>query len=73
MVSHEPGVMTNGVIDLLFKREQGWSVRDYKTDVSLDATKYEGQLEAYRKALEKMNCKVADTALVHLRSSDVIR
>jgi ATP-dependent helicase/nuclease subunit A len=71
MVSHDPGVMTNGVIDLLFKGEHGWSVRDYKTDVSLDATNYDGQLGAYRKALEKMNCKVADTALVHVRDQDV--
>jgi ATP-dependent exoDNAse (exonuclease V) beta subunit len=73
MVRHEPGALTNGVIDLLFNSEKGWRVRDYKTDVSLDATAYEGQLGAYKKALEKMNCKVADAALVHVRSEDVVR
>jgi ATP-dependent helicase/nuclease subunit A len=68
MVRHEPGVLTNGVIDLLFDSDEGWRIRDYKTDVSLDATAYEGQLATYRKALEKTNCKVADAALVHVRS-----
>jgi ATP-dependent helicase/nuclease subunit A len=73
MVRYEGDALTNGVIDLLFNSDKGWRVRDYKTDVALDATAYEGQLGAYRKALQKMSCKVADAALVHVRSEDVVR
>ena len=36
------GELTVGVIDLLFKSQKGWEVRDYKTDVSLDVHAYEG-------------------------------
>ena len=67
MVMHDPRTLTNGVVDLLFKSEEGWRIRDYKTDLSLNEQAYEGQLQAYRAALGKMQCQVIDAALVHVR------
>jgi ATP-dependent exoDNAse (exonuclease V) beta subunit len=67
MVMHDPRTLTNGVVDLLFKSEEGWRIRDYKTDLSLNEQAYEGQLQAYRAALEKLQCQVIDAALVHVR------
>jgi ATP-dependent exoDNAse (exonuclease V) beta subunit len=69
-VMHAAGELTSGVVDLLFKSAGGWHVRDYKTDVSLDATAYERQLKAYRAALEKLNCQVVDATLVHVRAEN---
>ena len=62
--------LTNGVIDLLFKSADGWHVRDYKTDVSLDASAYERQLKTYRSALESVQCNVVDAELVHVRNTE---
>jgi ATP-dependent helicase/nuclease subunit A len=59
----------NGVMDLLFREDGGWAVRDYKTDVSLDAAGYENQLRAYRDALLALRCDVKDASLVHVRPS----
>ena len=67
MVMHDSRTVTNGIVDLLFKSDDGWRIRDYKTDLSLEAQAYEGQLQAYRAALEKMQCQVIDAALVHVR------
>ena len=64
------GELTVGVIDLLFKSQKGWEVRDYKTDVSLDVHAYEGQLQAYRNALDQVGHHVVNAELVHGRSSD---
>jgi ATP-dependent exoDNAse (exonuclease V) beta subunit len=62
--------LINGVIDLLFKSADRWHVRDYKTDVSLDASAYERQLRTYRSALESLQCNVADAELVHVRNGE---
>jgi ATP-dependent helicase/nuclease subunit A len=62
--------LTNGVIDLLFRSEDGWQVVDYKTDVALDGQSYEAQLEAYRAALRKIGCTVVDAAVVSVRSQE---
>jgi ATP-dependent helicase/nuclease subunit A len=70
MVSDEAGTLTSGVVDLLFKSETGWQIRDYKTDVSLDVHAYEGQLQAYRQALDKAGCHIVEAALVHVRNTD---
>ena len=61
--------LTIGVIDLLFKSKDGWELRDYKTDVSLDPHAYEGQLQAYRNALGTLGCRVLNAALVHVRTN----
>ena len=44
----------NGIIDLLYKKNNEWFIVDYKTNLDpseLDK-KYENQLEAYKKALQ---------------------
>jgi ATP-dependent helicase/nuclease subunit A len=60
--------LTNGVIDLLYQSEAGWHVVDYKTDVTLDDQSYEAQLSAYREAMGKVGCHVADSKVVSVRS-----
>jgi ATP-dependent exoDNAse (exonuclease V) beta subunit len=67
MVARDLGVLTNGIVDLLFNTGNGWRIRDYKTDLSLDASEYDGQLNAYWEALEKMNYHVIDASLIHVR------
>jgi ATP-dependent helicase/nuclease subunit A len=59
--------LTSGVIDLLFASESGWQVRDYKTDLNLDATGYERQLRIYRDGLRRVGIDTAETALVDVR------
>jgi ATP-dependent helicase/nuclease subunit A len=69
-VSDAARELTSGVIDLLFTSADGWHVRDYKTDISLDASAYERQLMTYRGALEGLQCDVVDAELVHVRNSE---
>ena len=59
--------LTNGVIDLLFDSDEGWRIVDYKTDQSLEQDRYAAQLEAYRRALRQVGCRVAGAALVNVR------
>jgi len=63
----EAGALSNGVIDLLFDSSAGWQVRDYKTDLALDAAAYARQLETYRAALRAVGCEPADAVVVHVR------
>jgi len=44
-------VLESGVMDLVFKEEDGWVIVDYKTGAQ-DREKYRPQLEAYREAWE---------------------
>jgi ATP-dependent exoDNAse (exonuclease V) beta subunit len=61
-------VLTNGVIDLLFRSADEWQIRDYKTDLASTPDAYRHQLEAYRLALRAIGCNVSDAELVHVRS-----
>jgi ATP-dependent exoDNAse (exonuclease V) beta subunit len=65
----EQGRLTNGVIDLMFQGDAGWSVVDYKTDLVL-AKEYEKQLDAYRVALRTLGCTVEDASIVSVRTQD---
>jgi ATP-dependent exoDNAse (exonuclease V) beta subunit len=60
--------LANGVVDLLFQSEAGWHIVDYKTDLALDATSYQAQLDAYRNALRKFDCKVVEAEIVSVRA-----
>jgi ATP-dependent exoDNAse (exonuclease V) beta subunit len=60
--------LTNGVIDLLFRVPEGWQIIDYKTDMTLAEQIYQTQLDAYRDALRKVGCDIADAAIVSVRS-----
>jgi len=64
-------LLNAGVIDLLYRQNSGWQIREYKTDVSLDAAAYQKQLQAYRSALSAVRCDVAEADLVHVRPTDV--
>jgi ATP-dependent helicase/nuclease subunit A len=56
-----------GVIDLMYEGAAGWQVIDYKTDRSLDDSRYAAQLEAYRVALRAVGCSVAGTSVFGVR------
>ena len=63
----EEGTVVNGVIDLVYRDGDKWHIIDYKTnredkDLSL---MYEGQLNNYKKAFEKINDDVVDDALIY--------
>jgi ATP-dependent helicase/nuclease subunit A len=64
------GTLTAGVIDLLFDSAEGWRLRDYKTDLTLDPAAYDAQLRTYRTALERLGCRVADAELLHVRTPE---
>jgi ATP-dependent exoDNAse (exonuclease V) beta subunit len=64
----DAGHLTNGIIDLTFQTADGWQVIDYKTDVSLSAELYDRQLSAYRKALQKVGCRVVGASVIGMRS-----
>ncbi len=59
LVEWEPGVLLEGVVDLLFQEEDGWVLVDYKTDRD-DAAfakrrpRYEAQLAHYARAWERL-------------------
>jgi ATP-dependent helicase/nuclease subunit A len=61
-------ILINGVIDLLFKDPTGWQIRDYKTDVTLNAVAYEQQLQTYLRALRVLGCESAAAELVDTRA-----
>jgi ATP-dependent helicase/nuclease subunit A len=59
--------LTSGVIDLLFRSGPSWQIVDYKTDLDLDASGYDGQLATYRRALRQLGCEVASASVVRVR------
>jgi ATP-dependent exoDNAse (exonuclease V) beta subunit len=61
--------VTTGVIDLLFRQGERWRLIDYKTDVALDGSGYQGQLTAYRKSLKLLNLDLADAELFQVRQT----
>jgi ATP-dependent exoDNAse (exonuclease V) beta subunit len=63
----EGPALTSGVIDLLFDSGTGWQVRDYKTDLTLDAAVHAKQLEIYRAALRAVGYVAADAVVVPVR------
>jgi ATP-dependent exoDNAse (exonuclease V) beta subunit len=60
--------VTSGVVDLLFESAAGWTVVDYKTDMTLDSSAYEAQLDSYRAALQEVGCTVARATVIGVRS-----
>jgi len=65
------GSLTNGVIDLLFKSDGSWRIRDYKTDLALSPEAYDEQLTTYRTALREVGCDVNEVEVVSLRAKIV--
>jgi ATP-dependent helicase/nuclease subunit A len=66
-VADSAGTLINGVVDLPFKSAGGWQIRDYKTDMALDPSAYERQLNTYVRALREIGLEPKDAALVHVR------
>jgi ATP-dependent exoDNAse (exonuclease V) beta subunit len=59
--------LASGVIDVMFSSPAGWHIVDYKTDVALDDTAYQSQLDAYSTALRRVRCEVAGASIVSVR------
>ena len=51
----EPGRVLNGVIDLMFKSDDGWQIVDYRTDVAASALMfaYAQQLKMYERGARR--------------------
>ncbi len=64
----EGDTIVNGVIDLVYRKGDKWHIIDYKTnrdDKNLNLI-YEGQLNTYKKAFEKINDgKMVEDALIY--------
>jgi ATP-dependent helicase/nuclease subunit A len=72
-VRQDGGALNVGVIDLLFRHAAAWHIRDYKTDLSLDAADYQKQLQVYRNALSAVGCDVGQADLIHVRPAPPLR
>jgi ATP-dependent helicase/nuclease subunit A len=70
-VAGRPDQLVSGTIDLLFARETGWEVIDYKTDTAMDerSAAYENQMRAYAQALGVIGLEPVVTSLRRVRSS----
>lgn len=57
----------NGIMDVIYKKDDKWHIIDYKTNVdgtNLDA-KYKGQLDAYKKAFYEITGEKVEDALIY--------
>jgi ATP-dependent helicase/nuclease subunit A len=67
-----PLVLT-GTIDLVYRDDGGWQIKDYKTDADVDAAalreRYAMQIEAYRKAWEQIGGSTVAAGIVGARKA----
>ena len=64
----ESGVLVNGVMDLVYRKDGKWKIVDYKTNnesLGLDE-KYSSQLSAYRKAFKELTGEDAESCIYHI-------
>jgi ATP-dependent helicase/nuclease subunit A len=66
-LSEADNQLSRGVVDLIFHSADGWRIVDYKTEQSADSHSHRAQLDAYRTALVKLGCQVADATVVSAR------
>jgi ATP-dependent helicase/nuclease subunit A len=69
----DASALTTGVLDLIHRTAEGWSILDYKTDAALDVhvqAQYARQLMRYQEALQRCGLTVAATALQPIRRSE---
>ena len=61
-------VLSNGVMDVIYRKDGQWHIVDYKTneDASDLAAKYQGQLAAYTDAFFTLTGERADARLYHI-------
>ena len=67
-----PGAILTGVIDLMFGRDEGWRLIDYKTDIAPTslAISYQEQLKMYESALRAVGIENVTSAIEHVRGPD---
>ena len=61
-------LVTNGIMDVVYRDGAGWHIVDYKTnleDEGLDK-KYKGQLDAYIHAFQEITGQTADARIYHI-------
>ncbi len=61
-------VIWNGVMDVVYKKEGGWHIIDYKTNADSDDLdqKYQEQMKAYVDAFSSMTGETADAKVYHI-------
>ncbi|HEY8074343.1 MAG TPA: PD-(D/E)XK nuclease family protein, partial [Labilithrix sp.] len=66
MLREADGTILEGVVDLAFLEDDGWTVVDFKTDVEMGARKtaYARQVDAYARAIAAATGKQARGALL---------
>jgi ATP-dependent helicase/nuclease subunit A len=68
--------VVRGVIDLVFRADDGWKILDYKTDQVADAAllvgRYGGQIEAYTRAWSKVTSRKTMGALYSVRTGHLV-
>jgi ATP-dependent helicase/nuclease subunit A len=72
-VSEASGQISTGVVDLLYRADDAWSVVDYKTDAAPDAAAqaaYAQQLAKYRQALEACGLRVGSAEVRPVRGAN---
>lgn len=62
----------NGKIDLVVELHNEVWIVDFKTDVALEPTHYEGQIAVYRRALEELSVKPVRSFLFFLRYTEAV-
>lgn len=73
----EEQIFVQGVADVLFRNDDGWTLIDYKTDRKADGetlrARYQVQIELYRRAIEKLTgIPVTESYLYALSTKRVI-
>ena len=67
--SADSPTVVNGIMDVVYCKAGVWHIVDYKTNADGNAldVKYQNQLEAYKKAFEKITGeKVKDAGIYHI-------
>ena len=61
-------VVTNGIIDAVYRDVSGWHIIDYKTDAEMEDidSVHSGQLETYASAFESLTGEKADARVYHI-------
>jgi len=73
VVAEGHATLRSGVVDLVFKADAAWAIRDYKTDFALKPDAYRQQLDAYTSALRRLGIDVGEASIVQVRQSDAHR
>ena len=61
-------LVTNGIMDVVYRDASGWHIVDYKTNLEDEGLekKYKGQLDAYVHAFQEITGQTADARIYHI-------